>query len=119
MPHFIVKPDPNKDEYVDWSTIVDMPGPPHPRPEHMNDLDAARYDRADETGTSANWPGLSGAEQPYGWHRTEFSIGWPYGDDYPDEHDFIVKRSDLPELGRRCEANADYSDLIRYEPQEN
>lgn len=119
MPHFIVKPDPDKDEYVEWSTVVDMPGRPHPRPEDPDPATAVRYDRADQNGTSALWPHLAASEQPFGWSDVEFLIGWPYGENYPDEHDAFVKRRDLPELGRRSVEGIDYNDLIDFKPWEN
>lgn len=118
MPRFIIKPDPGNDEYVVWSTIVDMPATAHSRPAQMDEETAARYDRADATGTSAQWAGCEGG-QPFSWQHTEFNIGWPYGDDAPDEHDYVVKRTDLPELARRSEAGEDYNDLIRFDPWEN
>lgn len=117
MPSFVVKPDRDKDEYVVWSTIVDMPGPPHPRPEDPDPETASRYDRADRNGTSAMFGGHRASEQPFSWDQTEFSIGWPTY--CPDEHDALVKRSDLPELGRRAEAGTDTRDLTRFVPRED
>ena len=61
MPSYIVKPDPLRDEYVIWSTIVDAPTAVGTRAEleqllTMHDGPEAaageRFDRADSAGTS-------------------------------------------------------------------
>jgi hypothetical protein len=62
MSHYIVKIDRDTDLYVNWSTIVDAPGAIGTR-EGLADYlrftagekaaDAARFDRADATGTSS------------------------------------------------------------------
>jgi hypothetical protein len=57
MGNFLMKPDPNEDFYVEWSTVTGDPIAYGDRkefqeydPERYKD---ARFDRADETGTSA------------------------------------------------------------------
>lgn len=57
MGYFIMKPDPDEDFYVEWSTYVDEPIAYGPKsefqtydPERYKD---ARFDRADEIGTTS------------------------------------------------------------------
>lgn len=76
MPTYIIKPSRDEDFYVWWSTVVDAPigwGPrdyvplgSEGRPE--------RFARADERGTSANWPDWPVEEMPFGWNDSEWSI---------------------------------------------
>jgi hypothetical protein len=87
MPHFIIKPDPDVDFYLDWSTIVDCPTFWGSRAEleafSFVETAPERFDRADATGTSAIG-GFFG-----GFDDNEFlvrEIG-------PEP--FIVKRSDM------------------------
>jgi hypothetical protein len=71
MPSYILKPRPDVDLYVEWSTVVDGPTFTGTRAEMLNMLvyeafaqarvDAnERLDRADEKGTSAHFGGLFG-----------------------------------------------------------
>lgn len=78
MPSYIIKPDPHTNYYVVWSTVLDnwtLAGtreeleqeyPEHTSPE--------RFDRADEYGTSANWPNTPPHKQKYGWETTEWTV---------------------------------------------
>ena len=93
MPSFIVKPDRDRDFYVRWSTVVDDVTACGSRAElteyltlfgKPNEADPARFDRADESGTStqgeaAGW---------YGWDYDEFWLG-------QYEESRAVKRADL------------------------
>lgn len=84
MPKFIVKPIKDRDEYVEWSTIVDSPVSCGNRADY-SDENPARLDRADATGSSA----LSGF---FEWSHTEFIYHGGY-------HKFgnirLVKRENL------------------------
>lgn len=56
---FIVKPSPDRDEYVEWSTIVEAPMRIGSRADFVRELGqgvASRLDRADETGTTSYPP---------------------------------------------------------------
>ncbi|MFF9565781.1 hypothetical protein ACF1AJ_20700 [Leifsonia sp. NPDC014704] len=58
MPHYILKPRPERDFYIDWSTVVDRPADWGSREMLSAELDGRsaapeRFDRADETGTSS------------------------------------------------------------------
>lgn len=104
MPRYILKPKPDEDFYVTYSTIVDAPVLWGTRDEIWHeDPDAFRnrLDRADETGSSAMWP-RTGA--PYmGWDETEIIVreGFAF-DDVPDGAIWgVVARSDLRAL---CES---------------
>lgn len=104
MPHYIVKIDRDTDLYVNWSTIVDAPGAIGTR-EGLADYlrftagekaaDAARFDRADATGTSS----IDGF---YGWDEQEFIV----------EQRGLVKRSDIPQLVAAMENDLGYQHLL-------
>lgn len=92
MPSFIVKPTRDRDFYVRWSTVVDDVTACGSRAELLEYLtkfkpygeaDPARFDRADETGTSAvpdvGW---------FGWDDDVFWLG-------QYEENRAVKRADL------------------------
>jgi hypothetical protein len=59
---FIVKPDPGRDEYVEWSSIVESPTRVGSRADFLRELGvgelgnrtADRLDRADRTGTTSH-----------------------------------------------------------------
>ncbi len=56
MPSFILKPEPDDEKYVVWSSIVDAPTA-YGTPEELNriyfhEMTQERFDRADATGTS-------------------------------------------------------------------
>ena len=58
MPTYIIKPSRDEDFYVWWSTVVDAPIGWGPRDYVPLDNEGSpeRFARADERGTSANWP---------------------------------------------------------------
>lgn len=95
MPSYIVKPKPDEDYYVRYSTIVDAPTAAGTRADWLaRGEDPARLDRADASGSSALWP--STQRPAYGWHETEISVreGWPTAP--PEGTCFtLVSRSDL------------------------
>jgi hypothetical protein len=75
VPSYIVKPKPDEDFYIYWSTVVDSPTRWGTRKELKHDLagdsliagNDQRFERADETGTSS----IDGFE---GWDDTEFVV---------------------------------------------
>lgn len=103
MPGFIIKPKPDEDFYVRYSTVVDSVTNWGSREELTRSLrtgeaDPARFDRADEHGTSA-----LDFDPPYlGWHDTEIQIREGVQDPTePDTGDVpwsYIKRSDLRAL---------------------
>lgn len=93
MPSFIVKPDRDRDFYVRWSTVVDDVTACGNRAELTEYLtkfcvygeaDPARFDRADETGSSAHGE-VAGW---YGWDDDLFHLG-------QYDEDRAVKRAHL------------------------
>lgn len=76
MPSFIVKPTPDDDFYVRYSTVVDSVTHFGSRENLIRDLasydhqeaDPARFDRADRNGTS-----IHGGDE-FGWDCSEFMI---------------------------------------------
>ncbi|MFE9099867.1 hypothetical protein [Actinomadura geliboluensis] len=75
MPYYILKPDPDRDLYVEWSTIVDAPVGHGTRAEWVAEgIAPARLDRADRTGTSAYRPLAVGA-----WDDAELMVAEPLG----------------------------------------
>jgi hypothetical protein len=75
MPRYLIKPDPGRDLYVEWSTIVDAPIGHGTRAEWLGEgADPTRLDRADRTGTSAYRPLDIGA-----WDDEELMVAEPLG----------------------------------------
>ncbi|NEA21598.1 hypothetical protein [Actinomadura bangladeshensis] len=75
MPLYILKPEPDRDLYIEWSTIVDAPVGHGTRAEWVADgIAPARLDRADRTGTSAYRPLDVGA-----WDDAELMVAEPLG----------------------------------------
>lgn len=75
MPSYIVKVSPERDAYFEWSTVVDSPISFGTREDYIQEgQPEERLARADRQGTSANWPGLSPDNQPYGWNHGEFLL---------------------------------------------
>lgn len=81
MPSYIIKPEPDQDFYVIWSTIVDGPTEWGTRAEveehllaeaarHQAAETAQRFDRADETGSSAHERGNGD------WTDSGFTCNW-------------------------------------------
>lgn len=108
MPAYIIKPRPDEDFYLRWSTIVDAPTAWGTRAEltealsHYGSEEAApgRFNRADRSGTSA-----AGGDW-YGWAHTEFAVVGGFDrDGVPDDwRRLIVPRDRLRDF---CEASVD------------
>lgn len=72
MPHYIVKVAPERDAYLEWSTIVDSPVATFTRATAVAAFGEERVARTDQNGTSAlyfDW--LSGSQQSGGWDDSE------------------------------------------------
>ena len=68
MPRFIIKVSPDRDAYVEWSTVVDAPVSVGNRAAYAAEHGEDRLRRTDEAGTSArffDW--LPPEEQEGGW----------------------------------------------------
>jgi hypothetical protein len=117
VPSFIVKPDPDDDFYVEWSTVVDAPTAYGSREELTADLgprsgSAERFDRADEFGTSMCDPLLPRDDQFFGWNDKEFTVhnvGAPTGK--------LIARKDIRELCERLDSDTDISHLLKPLPR--
>lgn len=71
MPSYVVKPDPDEDFYVYWSSVVDNWVLAGPRQVFIDDgIDPDRIDRADKHGSSARW----WMPVPYGWEDEWFIL---------------------------------------------
>lgn len=77
MPSYIVKPDRDEDFYVMWSEVVDAPTGWGTRAEFKanpwftpDDVADARFDRADQAGSSASWGDPN--DPIYGWQDDAF-----------------------------------------------
>ncbi|WP_105567145.1 hypothetical protein [Microbacterium halophytorum] len=102
MPRFIIKPKPDEEFYVTYSTIVDAPVVWGTREEiWREDPDASRHrlDRADDAGTSAVW----GCPPYLGWGTGEITVveGFDLADIPGDAAYALVARGDLRAL---CES---------------
>lgn len=74
MPSAIIKPKPDEDFYVRYSTVVDSPCESGTREALIAyGIDPARLDRADETGTSAQW-GFTDDTLWLGWQDVEIRV---------------------------------------------
>lgn len=110
MPHFILKPEPDSDQYVLWSTITEVPYYVGSRAMCKTKLllwgdgpDAAadeRFDRADKTGTSS----VDGLD---GWDE-----GQTTGSVIVEQKGF-VQLKDLPEVYRCIEAQLEYDHVVK------
>ena len=109
MASFIVKPTRDREFYVRWSTVVDDVTACGSRAElteylakfgKPNEADTARFDRADETGSSA-YGGL------YGWDRDEFWLG-------QYEEGRAVKRADLEAYAVALCSDGEMDDAIEH-----
>lgn len=117
MPSFIVKPNPDRDFYVRWSTIVDDATACGSRAELTEYLtkfkpyweaDPARFERADETGTS----GYDEAEGFLGWDTDEFFIN-------QFEEPRFVRRVDLEAYASARCANDEPDEALQYTYKED
>ncbi|WP_396645430.1 hypothetical protein [Microbacterium sp.] len=72
MPSYILKPKPDEDYYVRYSTIVDSPTGGGTRAEMLtlDDVTPERLDRADDRGTSVHY----GLPPFYGWHEDRIQV---------------------------------------------
>lgn len=111
MPAYIIKPTKDRNFYVRWSTIVDDVTACGSRAElteyltkfkPYGEADPARFDRADETGTSAVPAGAFG-----GWDEDEFYLG-----QYDEER--AVKRADLEAYADAVCSDGEHDDAIRH-----
>lgn len=55
MPRFILKATPDRDAYIEWSTVVDAPVGIGTRAEYAAVFGESRMARTDRNGTSAKW----------------------------------------------------------------
>ncbi|WP_433330044.1 hypothetical protein [Spirillospora sp. CA-294931] len=75
MPKCMIKPEPGRDLYVEWSTVVEAPVAHGTRAEwEAEGVDPAHLDRADRTGTSCYPPLSLGA-----WDDDELLVAEPLG----------------------------------------
>lgn len=93
MPSYVIKPNPDEDRYVMWSTVVDNGWILGTREQALREPDVTeeRLDRADANGTSA-------LDQDYGWDEKEIYVSndpasWDENDEdvyytLPREHVF-------------------------------
>ena len=103
MPSYIVKPKPDEDFYLRYSTIAVSPCEFGSRAEFTKEgCDPARLDRADEHGTSA----MFGDPREGGWSDTEFMVREGVRDaTEPEDSEYaMIARSDLRAL---CETLQD------------
>lgn len=124
MPNYIVKADPSEDFYVRWSEIVDAPtdwGTRSHLEKILNPEEAKpeRFERADQRGTSADWPGFTPDEMPYGWSDDEgfmvAEIDLPNDRRKTDESGwYMLPRANLRALCERIDANEDPTDLLTW-----
>lgn len=96
MPSYIIKPKPDEDFYVRYSTVVDSPSGTFGTREEMlaADVPMDRLQRADQAGTSAF------AGWPFGWNETTIPVREGFDpDEIPDEA-FMgeIARADLRAL---------------------
>ena len=107
MPHFILKPAPDRDEYVLWSTITECPYFVGTREECKRELSvhgpgagaSERFDRADRTGTSSV-DGLDGWDDGKTTGRVIV------------EQRGLVELKDLPEVYRCLMSKQSYDHVV-------
>lgn len=120
MPSYIVKASPDEDWYVRWSTIVDAPCEFGTRAEmeRAPGVDSApeRFARADERGTSADWPRWSTDSMPFGWQDAEFIVmeGSPPSPD-GQEGCWVLPRKNLRAYCERVAEGDLAADLLRFD----
>lgn len=103
MPHEIIKPSPDEDFYIDWSSITEAPcywGTREHMAREVEPGDGKRFDRADQNGSSAM-----------------HSAGTFWGRDEIFMQQGIVPRANMRALCERIEAaggdsSIDVSDLL-------
>lgn len=75
MPTYIIKVHPDRDAYMEWSTIVDAPTSIGTRADYLAENDETRLARTDLQGTSArHWKRQPPRRQFCGWDDTEGPI---------------------------------------------
>lgn len=105
MPSYIVKASRDEDWYVKWSTIVDAPCGHGTRAQlermYPGVATPDRFQRADERGTSADWPDWPINRMPFGWNDAAFIVM----EGAPDAEDgcWLLPRANLRAY---CERNA-------------
>lgn len=120
MPTYIIKPSRDEDFYVWWSTVVDAPIGWGPRDYVPLDNEGSpeRFARADERGTSANWPDWPVEKMPFGWNDSEWSITNQDDLEETGEGWWLLPRKNLREFCRRRDAGEQVADLVRWEADE-
>lgn len=79
MPRVIVKPSPDIDLYIDWSTVSDAPCRVGSREEMLGGgIDAERLDAADRNGSSANESWRAGWWRDKGFIVQDFWAAKPH-----------------------------------------
>lgn len=107
MPHYVIKPNRDRDEYVNWSTIIEAPICHGNRTTMALHLvassatgDGHRLDRADEFGTSCQ--DVRDGFRFYDWECGELIY----------DQQGTVKRADLYELCERLVNDEPVDDLL-------
>ena len=120
MPTYIIKPSRDEDFYVWWSTVVDAPIGWGPRDYVPLDNEGSpeRFARADERGTSANWPDWPIEKMPFGWNVSEWRITNQDDLEETGEGWWLLPRKNLREFCRRRDAGEQIADLVKWEPYE-
>lgn len=120
MPTYIIKPSRDEDFYVWWSTVVDAPIGWGPRDYVPLDNEGSpeRFARADERGTSANWPDWPIEKMPFGWNVSEWRITNQDDLEETGEGWWLLPRKNLREFCRRRDAGEQIADLVRWEADE-
>ena len=118
MPTYIIKPSRDEDFYVWWSTVVDAPIGWGPRDYVPLDNEGSpeRFARADERGTSANWPDWPIEKMPFGWNVSEWRITNQDDLEETGEGWWLLPRKNLREFCRRRDAGEQIADLVKWEP---
>ena len=120
MPTYIIKPSRDEDFYVWWSTVVDAPIGWGPRDYVPLDNEGSpeRFARADERGTSANWPDWPVEKMPFGWNVSEWRITNQDDLEETGEGWWLLPRKNLREFCRRRDAGEQIADLVKWEADE-
>ena len=120
MPTYIIKPSRDEDFYVWWSTVVDAPIGWGPRDYVPLDNEGSpeRFARADERGTSANWPDWPVEKMPFGWNVSEWRITNQDDLEETGEGWWLLPRKNLREFCRRRDAGEQIADLVKWEAYE-
>lgn len=116
MPTYIIKPERETDLYVWWSTIVDAPVGWGDRADALAHGTAEdRLERADRTGTSANWTNWPAEKMPYRYDDGEPMILREQDDLDESEGCWLLPRANLLEFVKRRDAGEPIDDLVTFE----